>query len=983
MINANQARTEQQTLYDRAYLPTTRNTISSSRIEQILNFFEWWDWARLISDEITEYIANMEITPHWWWANFSINQRPANKWQLLKQKSLKDKLAYFISLYWDTSSHRVVNLDDYSLIQDSLRNNLNNLEWFITKNFDLSQKFILRHSALNRFKVDLNKEEKQNLDSIVLKLKKFVSDNNLDNYTFHFWQINDAQKIKKVEETLRILKNSDLSEEIKNVLDSIEKDFNFSDKEWNKLSFSEKLKPLDELDDCYQDMSATLNNMYTYNRWSMNVLSKSSKILWHVDIRRMKIVLSKIEWKDVNLDTYVKNLYYGKEFDLNNKLEEIINKPNINEALKEANLTVEYFSRAYLEHFSQELVIVAKRKLDSKRKEVFWVNKRDYDQDINLWQANQRAKIIEIWHNIIANWWATQEQIFVLTNYLKKNKHVFVLWENEIENEEMRTALDTAIANITPHSQNDEIETLRDVVLDQNYHINNIFYWDTNLFDAKRMNDNPIYGTLNHVRRISTMTSQFSKKYWQAVAKTVVWWALIWGSVYAWYWLLSTVWLSALLSWWAIVWAWYLWAKYSTKVLKAYHTWLNKWSKNKYINAWYSLLKLWKILTVPLEKVWETVDTWPWKILKLIKDTKKKTNDIIEKNIWESKIVKEFTEGKVNSITWLIALWINWLFRGTSELTTIWADFWLDVWDTREKRQLLNWIYSSQNAQNLRELSEQVDIQSIIQEDVWLYDKDWYVEEISLKDDSEDITEEAVKNYENISIKTLDDTIEAEKLRIIAEKEKDKITDPVKKTSFESRINVRKSNIERLKQEIITEEAVKNYEETIITKVDDELVAEWVRKFAVDEKNKIIVPAKKSAFETRINTKKREIDNRILNLKEEALKIVDDNIKKYPGTYIFQPIWDLLTTSIKEGNIIIINETVNDNLIMLVRKVITHWHSVTEYEVDYLQNETWKTHPIKTGQKITLWKDKTWKVWVAFSWTSLIYDSGDSKFCIK
>jgi hypothetical protein len=34
-------------------------------------------------------------------------------------------------------------------------------------------------------------------------------------------------------------------------------------------------------------------------------------------------------------------------------------------------MTEEHFTRAYLEHYSQEFVIVAKQRLDSKRKQVF------------------------------------------------------------------------------------------------------------------------------------------------------------------------------------------------------------------------------------------------------------------------------------------------------------------------------------------------------------------------------------------------------------------------------------------------------------------------------------------------------------------------------------------------------------------------------------------------------------------------------------
>ena len=727
MIDNKARRTEQTELYDRTQLSTTRNLISSERINWILNFFEWWDWSRLISDEITEYIANLEITPYAWGPNFTINSDPSHKEKLLKEKSLKDKLAFYISLFGRETA-RTVNIDDYRYIQDSIRNGLNNIEKYITNNFDLSQKFILRHAALNSFKPKLNPEERKKLDKTILKLKEFVEKEKLDKYTFHFWQTNDAQKIKKIEEVFRILSNSDLSSESKEKLDGIATDFNLSD----------KLIPLDELDQHYEDMSTALNNMYTYNRWWMRVLAKSSRIFRNADKRRLNIILSKIEWTDrkkFNEKTYIKKLFEEKRVDLNIELEKILNDEKIKDALQEANMTEEHFTRAYLEHYSQEFVIVAKQRLDSKRKQVFWVNKKDYDSDINLWQKNQRQKVISIWRDIQTRWYATDDEIFILTNYLKKSKHIYILWANEADNVNLRMALDTAIANVTPNSNDANRLILWNGILNQNEHINPIFYWDDNRFNSKQFTDRNHYAIANFARRTSAMTSIFSKNYWQATAKAVVWWAAIWTAAYAWYawaWLISAIWLTSVLTWgWAVVWG-FIWAKYGHRLLNSYHSWLSKERKGIAKGGVFPL-KIAKVITYPLEKAWQWIDIWSSKIVDLVKNTRTRTNEIIENRTRDSEFVKTLTPDKVNNITSLVAFWLNWLFRWASELTTVVSNLWLDIWETNERRAILNWIYSTQNARNMAEMAEQVDIQSIIQEDIWLYEKDWFVDEIKIK----------------------------------------------------------------------------------------------------------------------------------------------------------------------------------------------------------------------------------------------------------
>ncbi|EKD66412.1 MAG: hypothetical protein ACD_49C00044G0014 [uncultured bacterium (gcode 4)] len=713
-LNTNWARTTQDQAYDASYNILTRNSTLSEQVDRICNFFEWWDWARLISDEITEFIANSQITaPDG--TNFCINDDEINKKALLKHQSLKDKLAFLISLFYKESNW-VSTIPNNRTVVDNARNALNNIENHITENIDISQKFTIRHAATNRFSVKLNRDEIKELDTIINSLEKLVKAEGLDNYTFHFWQIKDAQKIKKVEESIRMLRRTNISEEWNTKLNTIEVKF-------NDKKLSAKLDKLDELDESYENMSTTLNNMYTLNRWSMQVLSKSARVFRSADIRRLVIALSILEWKDrktFNIEDYTKWLFNKWSLDLNIELEKILTDSKIKEALKKANMTEQYFSRAYLEHFSQELVVIAKQRLDSKKREVFGTNKKEFERDVNNWKENQRQRIIGIWANIQARGGlANSDEIYILTSYLRKNKHVFFENDNQNQNNNLRVALEVAIENITPNSSAEERNLLRDTVLTQNRNINDLFYWNNNAFEAKAATDNPIHNTLNHIRRITEMTSVFSQKYWQVISKTIlVWaWAMLASSIGIWA-ILTTAGLA--------VWAKYLW-KWLDKWLTPYHAWLAKERKG-FARLWVFPLKIAKIITWPLEKLGYWIDAWSDKIISIAKNTRTKVNDTIANKIWNKEFVKNLTDSQVNNTFSLLALWINWLFRGGSELTTLWSNVGLDLMDTHEKRRILEWIYSTENAQNLRELSEQTEIQSILQEDVGLYEKDGYVD---------------------------------------------------------------------------------------------------------------------------------------------------------------------------------------------------------------------------------------------------------------
>jgi len=141
-------------------------------------------------------------------------------------------------------------------------------------------------------------------------------------------------------------------------------------------------------------------------------------------------------------------------------------------------------------------------------------------------------------------------------------------------------------------------------------------------------------------------------------------------------------------------------------------------------------LKAAKLITVPLEKLGYWIDVWSNTVVKQVGKTRTKINELVAWNIKKQKWAQELTNDEVNNLFSLIALWLNGAVRLTAEWTSLLTRTWLDMMDTHEKRRILEWIYATENAQNLREFAEQVEIQSLIQEDVWLFNKDWYVENI-------------------------------------------------------------------------------------------------------------------------------------------------------------------------------------------------------------------------------------------------------------
>lgn len=708
-INTAGAKSPENIAQDDALDILSKDSILSQRFKRVVSILESWDGSLRIRDKVTEIIAGVLTYNNWLTADNTIDANNL-KWQLVKYGSLKEKLAFLVSLnfrsFWWGGPWYNCNINN---VRELIWEYLEKIENKINAEQNFSIKFTLRHAALNRFEVKLSLDESNKLNSIINDLSSIISENKL-NYSFHLWKQTNAQKIRKVKEVLWLLNASNIPSDEKNKLTPIYTNFE---------TLSSRLGPLDDLDKAYNNLSTTLNNMYSINRNS-NKPIKNNSIISATDKRKLKTIVAIIDWKDpdnFNLQEYSKKLYNWNELDINVILESYLENPKIEEALKKVNVKENYFSRAFLEYFSREFAKIAKSNLESQKRKVFKNSRKDFEVDVNNILSVQRNKIIEIWRVITPGVPPSTDQISILTSYLIKNKHVFRTWSNVDDNNHIRTALRVAIDNIAVSATSQEKEILVNWILNQNKTINDIFYWDKNIFNEKNQTKNNLHKLLNGVGRIWDSFSWFFQKYWQATSKVILGGTAIavWWTALAWIWMIPI--LTALwLAWWVK-----LWAKGLDKRLAKYHTWLN----NKKSNKWwrklpYYPLRLAKWLTKPLELLWYWIDKWSNKTFQLTKTVRNKVNDTIANKIWSKEWVKKLTDSEVKNTFSLVALWLNWICRAISEWTSFWSRFWIDMVDINEEKRILEWLYSTANAQNLRELAEQIEIQGIIQEDIWL-----------------------------------------------------------------------------------------------------------------------------------------------------------------------------------------------------------------------------------------------------------------------
>ncbi len=432
------------------------NSNLSSSSNMLLSILEWAEWTLGLREKITAYFNSLSPA------------LPINLNDLQKKGSIKEKLAYLVSLNTLSLPSLPATPVDRNGIINSVNYYIELLDKHILKKEDFSESSVIRLSALNSVNIKLTSSEKAKLASIWKRIadsvkwdKNLTADLNLNNE-------NDAQKIYKLKTLINwLIKKWKLSHDNADVTAF-------------QTEFEPKLKELQELDNNYHTLNLSRNAFYRIqrNHWTVKVLNK--KEYW-----KLSAVLTKLAGKDIWAyfkDVFNKQVWDSTELDssiIESELLSLKSIPWLTEALKEAGIREWDFDRYYLFYFSQELLKKAKVDFDNKKRRVFWDKLRDFEWDMNTWRKMQRDRIIEFSRaddiNSLVNIFDRDRKLFVLKKSFKwifKNldadDNLIVEWLRKVINEKYPT--------LSPGNQKSLVNT----ILCENSATNELYYGDTN-----------------------------------------------------------------------------------------------------------------------------------------------------------------------------------------------------------------------------------------------------------------------------------------------------------------------------------------------------------------------------------------------------------------------------------------------------------------------------------------------------------------------
>ncbi|MBP8017052.1 hypothetical protein KAZ01_03510, partial [Candidatus Gracilibacteria bacterium] len=410
--------------------------------------------------------------------------------ELKKRKSLKDKINYIISLTTNDLSPR-------GLILQRTNELVEDIETKLLKSSDFSESYIIRHAALNRFECRLNPDDLNKLGKIVNKIRNFCTENHLedlaDNLDFH--EETDAQSIMKVKEVIAILQKRgvDVSEIIKD--------------DYKKLL--ENIKPLENLDKNYKNLMIALNQVHEVasHGYTDSVLSPTQmKKIQDIVKKESGEIINNFFDTDGNKDQIENGNKYNKNEQ--NYLEKRLNDfPVSAEELRQNRLSKAEFDKLFLTHFSGEILKEARLRFNKSKVDTFGHREKLFDQDVNKWRGIARQRVIEL-----SGQGEDDSHNRLLDSYFEKFQSLFYLDRNSVGfiRQGVRNAVDTITGYHTPAQTNQmrdalsgilrrrynnlqghrdwnfgrgELDRVRDLLLNQNWTINEMFYNDRNPFE--------------------------------------------------------------------------------------------------------------------------------------------------------------------------------------------------------------------------------------------------------------------------------------------------------------------------------------------------------------------------------------------------------------------------------------------------------------------------------------------------------------------
>lgn len=153
------------------------------------------------------------------------------------------------------------------------------------------------------------------------------------------------------------------------------------------------------------------------------------------------------------------------------------------------------------------------------------------------------------------------------------------------------------------------------------------------------------------------------------------------------------------------------------------------------------------------------------------------------------------------------------------------------------------------------------------------------------------------------------------------------MTDAVGKANLERRINTRtvviataKAHLENATRIADANAAVLVYETTPINTLLAIAFVERLKDPAVRAKDLVVDPVQKTAFENRITARDAVITRDKISLRENELIAANTHVVSVSSTLVFSPVATLSSTTISVGDRIVLNDTLPDNLVIVVRE---------------------------------------------------------------
>lgn len=745
--------TNAQELHSQNKLSTNNSAVSDSS-DRLISLLEWGEGnirSRILINKQLETLLNPEQII---WLN--------------KRKTIKDKIAYIVS----------VSGLSFGELEKEINNWIEALEHDILNSSDFSESFIIRNAALNRFECKLSSNEVFELRKTMNVIKRFCDEKWLTDLSnaLGYHDETHAQSLMKMKEIVEILQ--------KKWVEMVWLENN--PKYQNLIS---KLNLLDKLDDSYKTMMLSLNQVHEIARHNFSWIFGINSALSLSETNKLKVSLGGVSPKKI-IDWYFKQLEVNKDKENeHNYLQEYLNDnfSSVDPAVLKANkLSQAEFEKYFLIYFAKEILEESKLRFDKNKLKAFWHRSKLFDQDINIWRGIARDRVIELWNSPISN-----ERNAMLDSYFEKFQSLFygdrdsvwfmgsfyrwitdqITWySSPNEANQMRETLNSILerryANIWGNLPwINVIWRTADLIMNQNWTLNQMFYNDKNPFVEEEW-----FG--QRIMKVIWRTEEYRKDIMEVVwpiankaltfSEEIIKWALK-----------ITAWSGKTIS------------KAISTPTWAFNAFIEKKAEWWFIKK--NLIRLAKVSGVlwPITKSLELATKWTHSLIEWTENVAKKSYEgainVIRKTAWDNEI-KYMYQWFSHLLDWIAGLaWrsISWI-----------SNFAYDKLNTSQKREVLAKLYEAAGSEEeLRRWVETADLWNAIDlrsHGIYLFDKDGRIDNIYDSDEQDLIWEklditgnkpqkpEPQKPVEKNPENNIEEPQKPEEIAVVSEEEKAK-----------------------------------------------------------------------------------------------------------------------------------------------------------------------------------------------------------------